>query len=81
MPDSPENKEVTFFVNNQPIVTAQRELSGAAIKELAKIPVDYELYEVRGSETVRIGDAQIVHIHEKEQFRAIPPGTFGAQCH
>jgi hypothetical protein len=80
MPDSPDKKEITFFVNNQPVVTSQSDLSGAAIKELAKIPSDYELYEVRGSQTVRVADNQSVHIHENEQFRAIPPGTFGAQC-
>ncbi len=80
MVESSEKKEITFFVNNQPIVTTQRELSGTAIKELAKVPLDYELYEVRGGETVRIGDNQVVHLHEKEQFRAIPAGTFGTQC-
>jgi len=82
MPESSEKreKEITFFVNNNPVMTESKELSGAAIKELAKVPSDYELYEVRGNETVRVLDNQMVHIHEKEQFRAIPPGTFGAQC-
>lgn len=77
MPEPPDKKEITFFVNNQPVATKQMELNGTAIKELAKIPADYELYEVRGNETVPIGDNQIVHIHENEQFRAIPSGTFG----
>ena len=78
MAELSEKREITFFVNNQPVVTTLRELSGTAIKELAKTPSDYELYEVRGNETVRIGDNQVVQIHEKEKFRAIPPGTFGA---
>ncbi len=69
--------EITFFVNNQAFVTTQEELSGAAIKQLAKIPPDYELFEVKGNETERIADNQLVRIHENEHFRAIPAGTFG----
>lgn len=77
MPESPNQHEITFFVNNSQVVTTHRELSGAAIKELAKVPLDYELYEVQGNETRRVTDNEIVHIHEKQHFRAIPPGTFG----
>ncbi len=77
MPEADESKEITFFVNNQPVATTQKELTGAAIKQLAKVPADYELFRVTGAETQRITDNQVVHIHPKEQFRAIPAGTFG----
>ena len=51
--------------------------TGAQIKALAEIPNDYELWEVKGDETVPVGNEQEVHIHEGQHFRAIPAGTFG----
>lgn len=69
--------EITFFVNNKPIETTQDELSGAAIKQLAEVPADYQLFEIRGQESVPVGDSQLVKIHQDLKFRAIPPGTFG----
>lgn len=78
MPESnKKNHKLTFYVNNQPFETTEHELTGAAIKALARIPADYELFEVQGSETIPVGDNQVVRIHEKLHFRAIPPGTFG----
>jgi hypothetical protein len=68
---------ITFFVNNKPIETTEVELSGAAIKQLAGVPADYQLFEIRGQETVPVGDNQVVKIHPELKFRAIPPGTFG----
>jgi hypothetical protein len=69
----------TITVNNKPYQTAAHELTGAQIKGLASIPADYELFEVRGSETVPIANDQEVHIHESQAFRAIPAGTFGVE--
>ncbi len=70
--------KITFFVNNKPIETTEDELSGAAIKQLAGVPADYQLFEIRGQETVPVGDNQTVKIHPNLKFRAIPPGTFGS---
>lgn len=78
MPSESPHHEISIFVNNKPLKTREHELTGAAIKALAGVPTDYELYHVRGSETVAIGNDQVVHLHEDEHFRAIPPGTFGA---
>lgn len=74
-----EHSKATFtiFVNNQEFQTTAHEMTGAQIKALATVPADYELFEVRGEQTVPVGNDQIVHIHEKMHFRAIPPGTFG----
>ncbi len=69
--------ELTIFVNNQPFKTSKHELTGAQIKALAGVPADYELFEVKGDQTVSIGDSQEVHIHNDLHFRAIPSGTFG----
>jgi len=77
MPETNDKQAITFFVNNQPVETTQKELSGLAIKQLAKVPADYELFRVAGAQTERIADNTVVHIHPKEQFRAIPAGTFG----
>ncbi len=67
----------TITVNNQPFETSAHQLTGAQIKSLAGVPADYELFEVRGSETVPVPNDQVVHIREKQEFRAIPAGTFG----
>ncbi len=69
--------KITFFVNNKPFETAADELSGAAIKQLAGVPADYQLFEIRGQETLPVGDNQTVKLHPNLKFRAIPPGTFG----
>jgi hypothetical protein len=66
-----------IFVNNKQFQTDAHELSGAQIKQLAGVPGDYELFEVRGDQTVPVGNEQIVHIHDNLHFRAIPAGTFG----
>lgn len=75
MADSKAN--FTILVNNQPFTTSEHRLSGTQIKSLAGVPADYELFEVKGDQTVAVGDSQEVQIHEKVQFRAIPAGTFG----
>ncbi len=72
-----DNPTFTIFVNNNSLETHENQLTGTAIKSLANIPADYELFEVKGNQTVPIGNEQVVHIHEKQHFRAIPAGTFG----
>lgn len=67
----------TILVNNQSFQTSEHELTGTQIKSLAGVPADYELFEVRGAETVPVANDQKVHLHERAEFRAIPAGTFG----
>ncbi len=67
----------TIFVNNNPFTTHEHKLTGSQIKALANVPADYELFEVRGDQTIPVGNDQEVQIHEKLHFRAIPAGTFG----
>ncbi len=69
--------KLTLFVNNQSFETEQREMTGGQVKQLAGIPADYELFRVRGDQTVPVGDEQQVEIVEKLHFRAIPAATFG----
>lgn len=77
--DSGEKHEpqFTIFVNNKSFTTHQHQLTGGSIKSLAGVPADYELFQVKGDQTVAVGNEQLVHIHSNEHFRAIPAGTFG----
>jgi len=75
--EAKDKVKFTIFVNNKEISTSEHELTGAAIKALAGIPADYELYEVKGDKTEPIGDQTTVKIHNQMHFRAIPAGTFG----
>ena len=75
----PEQSQATFSVcvNNQEFQTKEHQLTGAQIKSLAGVPANYELFEVKGDQTVPVGNEQTVQIHNKIHFRAIPAGTFG----
>jgi len=76
--DHNERDKFKFFVNNNEFTTNEHELSGSAIKAIAGIPPDYELYEVKAdNKTDTVGDTTKVKIHNGLHFRAIPPGTFG----
>jgi hypothetical protein len=77
---NPTHPTFTIFVNNNPFTTHEHQLTGAQIKNLANVPVDYELFEVRGDQTIPVGNDQVVQIHEKMHFRAIPAGTFGIRA-
>lgn len=71
------NSKITIFVNNQAFEIDRRDLTGGEVKRLAAIPGDYELFQVRGDQTVPVGDEQQVELNEKLHFRAIPAATFG----
>jgi hypothetical protein len=72
-----DDKKTTIFVNNKELTTIERELTGAQIKALAGVPGEYELFQVKGDQTVPIGNDEVVKVHNNEHFRAIPAGTFG----
>ncbi len=78
--DKDRGAKFTIFVNNNPFVTGEHELTGAQIKKLAGVPADYELFEVRGDQTLPVGNDQVVKIHNALHFRAIPAGTFGTRA-
>ena len=70
--------QFTIIVNGREFRTAAHQLTGLEIKTLAGIPADYELFHVEGRESKAVANEQVIEIHEKEEFRAIPAGTFGA---
>lgn len=73
----PGTRVFTIFVNNKPFNTSEHELTGGQIKDLAGVSGDYELFEVKGDQTLPVGNDQKVKILENQHFRAIPSGTFG----
>ena len=73
-----DQAQFTIFVNNNSFATHEHELTGGSIKSLAGVPADYELFQVKGDQTVAVGNEQLVHIHSNDHFRAIPAGTFGS---
>jgi hypothetical protein len=74
-----EKPQFKVFVNNVEFTTHEHELTGAQIKALARVPTDYELFQVQGDHTVPVGNEEVVHIHNNDHFRAIPAGTFGEE--
>jgi hypothetical protein len=78
MPEHEHQPTFTVFVNNNEFQTSEHDLTGTQIKELASVPPDYELFEVKGDHTVPVGNEQAVEIHNNLHFRAIPAGTFGS---
>lgn len=80
MPDGPDKGKETFTitVNNNAFQTQEHELTGAQIKHLAGVPVDYELFQIKGSNSDPVGNDQVIHVANHLAFRAIPAGTFGS---
>ena len=64
--------QITIFVNNVSLTTRERELSGAQIKVLAGVPADYELFQVKGDQTLPIGADQIVHLQKSDSGQSFP---------
>ena len=71
-------KEIHIFVNNHQLRTTANALTGSQIKQLAGVPADYELFEVKGDKTTPVGNDHLVPLENGMHFRAIPSGTFGA---
>jgi hypothetical protein len=78
MSQSRAKTTLKFFVNNEPFEASVSELTGAQLMQLAGVPGDYELFQVRGSETFPVGNEEELQIHEHSHFRAIPAATFGS---
>lgn len=69
-----------FFVDNKKFDTDQPNLSGAAIKTVAAVPGNYQLFlEEHGSGPDRaISDGETVDLHNPpKHLYAVPPATFG----
>lgn len=71
-------KTITVKVNGNPVSFTVKEVTGLQIKEAAinqgvRIQLDFNLFEIKGGKLHPIADTQTVHLHEKQEFRAVTP--------
>jgi Multiubiquitin len=64
-------EHVEILVNNQP-TTVPKHTTGAAIKSLAGVPADFQLFRVTGATEHPVGDDERITVHEGERFIASP---------
>lgn len=71
-----------FFVDGNKYETDKSFLTGLQIKDIAKIPSNYQLFlEEEGDKPDRaISDSETVSVAHHEHFFAVPPATFGGVC-
>jgi len=70
---SAERRTITIEVNNREYSAPKEEMTGAEIKTLAGVPLDFQLYLLHG-ESQRldpIADDKAIKLHEHERFRAV----------
>jgi Multiubiquitin len=65
-------RKVEILVNKRPVTVPAR-TTGAAIKAAADVPADDELFRVVGDHEVKVGDDQVIEVHDGERFVATPP--------
>lgn len=68
-----EQRVITIEVNNKPYEAPKEEMTGAEIKTLAGVPLDFQLYLLHGDSQRLdpIADDKLVKLHEHERFRAV----------
>lgn len=64
---------IIIEVDGRDFETQEPTQTGAQIKMLAKKPAGNVLYRVDGRHRVEVGDAELVHLHEREKFMTQPP--------
>ena len=77
---SEHQKKYHFFVDAKKYETDERSITGAAIKSIAGVPANYQLFlEETGDTPDRaISDGEAVNLEgESKHFFAVPPATFG----
>jgi len=65
-------REVEILVNKRPVAVPAR-TTGAAIKATAGVPADDELFRIEGHHEIKVGDDQVIEVHDGERFVATPP--------
>lgn len=78
MENEKKEKTITVNVNNNPVAFTEHEATGLQIKEAAinqgvSIQLDFNLFEIKGGKLDPISDAQVVHLHKGQEFRAVTP--------
>jgi hypothetical protein len=70
---------INIRINDDHYKVHEQEMTGAALKELAGIPLANLLFrEVHGpGDDEQISDSTAVHLHDSDRFYDMPPGNFG----
>jgi Multiubiquitin len=61
-------KPVVISVNNRDVEVSDAEVTGLQIKQAAKVPDDFQLFDPKGNP---VANEQTVHVHTGEKFTAI----------
>lgn len=64
-------RTVEIVVNSKKVVVPPK-VTGAQIKEAAKVPADFELFRVNGRHEIPIADDEKLTVHQGEKFVASP---------
>jgi hypothetical protein len=66
-----EKKTVTIEINNKQYDAPSNTLTGAEIKELASIPLDFQLYRLQGKKLIPVGNEDEIKLRKGDRFRAV----------
>jgi hypothetical protein len=66
-------QRIAIEVDGTRFETERHQMTGAAIKQLARRPLGNTLYRLEGRERVRVGDDETLHLHDCERFITLPP--------
>ena len=64
-----KNKDVTITVNNREIAVP-KETTGAEIKSLAGVPLDFQLFREEGDNEILVADDEKIKVHKHQRFTA-----------
>ena len=64
----PKDHSVTVQVNRRDVVLPDDHVTGLQIKEAAKVPTTFKLFDPHGGE---VADDKTIHVHAHERFTAI----------
>jgi hypothetical protein len=69
----PRHERIAIEVDGTRFETERHEMTGSAIKQLARRPPGNTLYRLEGRERVHVRDDETVHLHDCERFITLPP--------
>jgi hypothetical protein len=66
--DHPKDRSVTVQVNRRDVVVPDDHVTGLQIKDAAKVPTTFKLFDPKGDE---VANDTTIHVHAHERFTAI----------
>lgn len=71
-----EEMQITFFVENRPYISTEKEISRGRIFAIANIPDTYDLYRQGDESDLLITMSDQLHDIEGARFYALPKAAF-----